>query len=57
MIGSRQMERLLSAAAGAKAVLVGDSEQLQAIEAGAAFRASPLSTVSCLNRTFGSAAT
>ncbi len=40
MIGSRQMERLLSAAekAGAKAVLVGDPEQLQAIEAGAAFR-------------------
>jgi len=41
MIGSRQMERLLSAAqaAGAKVVLVGDPEQLQAIEAGAAFRA------------------
>ena len=40
MIGSRQMERLLSVAekAGAKAVLVGDPEQLQAIEAGAAFR-------------------
>ncbi len=40
MIGSRQMERLLSAAekAGAKVVLVGDPEQLQAIEAGAAFR-------------------
>jgi len=40
MIGSRQMERLLSAAdkARAKAVLVGDPEQLQAIEAGAAFR-------------------
>jgi len=40
MIGSRQMERLLSAAekAGAKVVLVGDAEQLQAIEAGAAFR-------------------
>ncbi|HTC10260.1 MAG TPA: AAA family ATPase [Acetobacteraceae bacterium] len=59
MIGSRQMERLLSAAeaAGAKVVLVGDSEQLRAIEAGAAFRASPLSTVFCLNRTFGSAAT
>jgi ATP-dependent exoDNAse (exonuclease V) alpha subunit len=35
------MERLLSAAraAGAKVVLVGDPEQLQAIEAGAAFRA------------------
>ena len=41
MIGSRQMEGLLSAAqsAGAKVVLVGDPEQLQAIEAGAAFRA------------------
>ena len=40
MIGSRQMERLLSAAqkAGSKVVLVGDPEQLQAIEAGAAFR-------------------
>ncbi len=41
MIGSRQMERVLSAAqaAGTKVVLVGDPEQLQAIEAGAAFRA------------------
>ena len=41
MIGSRQMERILSVArnAGAKVVLVGDPEQLQAIEAGAAFRA------------------
>jgi Ti-type conjugative transfer relaxase TraA len=41
MIGSRQMERLLSQAeaVGAKVVLVGDPEQLQAIEAGAAFRA------------------
>ncbi len=41
MVGSRQMERLLSHAreAGAKVVLVGDPEQLQAIEAGAAFRA------------------
>jgi Ti-type conjugative transfer relaxase TraA len=41
MIGSRQMERMLSAAkeAGAKVVLVGDAQQLQAIEAGAAFRA------------------
>ncbi len=40
MIGSRQMERVLSAAekAGAKVVLVGDPDQLQAIEAGAAFR-------------------
>jgi Ti-type conjugative transfer relaxase TraA len=41
MVGSRQMERVLSQAreAGAKVVLVGDPEQLQAIEAGAAFRA------------------
>jgi Ti-type conjugative transfer relaxase TraA len=41
MIGSRQLSRLLSRAqgAGAKVVLVGDAEQLQAIEAGAAFRA------------------
>jgi len=41
MVGSRQMERVFSAAqqAGAKVVLVGDPEQLQAIEAGAAFRA------------------
>ena len=40
MIGSRQMERVLSYAnvAGAKVVLVGDPQQLQAIEAGAAFR-------------------
>jgi len=40
MIGSRQMERVLSATndAGAKVVLVGDPQQLQAIEAGAAFR-------------------
>ena len=40
MIGSRQMERVLSHArdAGAKVVMVGDPEQLQAIEAGAAFR-------------------
>src|SRR4051794_15877127 len=41
LVGSRQMERVLSHAAdvGAKVVLVGDPEQLQAIEAGAAFRA------------------
>ena len=41
MIGTRQMERVLSHArdAGAKVVLVGDPEQLQAIEAGAAARA------------------
>ena len=40
MIGSRQMERVISAAerVGTKVVLVGDPEQLQAIEAGAAFR-------------------
>jgi Ti-type conjugative transfer relaxase TraA len=41
MIGTRQMERVISEAQkrGAKVVLVGDPEQLQAIEAGAAFRA------------------
>jgi Ti-type conjugative transfer relaxase TraA len=40
MIGTRQMERVISEAErrGAKLVLVGDVEQLQAIEAGAAFR-------------------
>lgn len=40
MVGSRQMERIVSEAEkrGAKLVLVGDPEQLQAIEAGAAFR-------------------
>jgi Ti-type conjugative transfer relaxase TraA len=40
MIGTRQLERVLAAAdkARAKVVLVGDPEQLQAIEAGAAFR-------------------
>ncbi|QYU68665.1 Ti-type conjugative transfer relaxase TraA [Leptolyngbya sp. 15MV] len=40
MIGTRQMERVLSEARkrAAKVVLVGDVEQLQAIEAGAAFR-------------------
>ena len=40
LTGTRQMERVLTAArdAGAKVVLVGDPEQLQAIEAGAAFR-------------------
>lgn len=40
MIGSRQMERVISEAQkrGSKVVLVGDPEQLQAIEAGAAFR-------------------
>jgi Ti-type conjugative transfer relaxase TraA len=40
MIGTRQMERVMAEAAkrGAKLVLVGDPEQLQAIEAGAAFR-------------------
>jgi Ti-type conjugative transfer relaxase TraA len=40
MVGTRQLERVLShaAEAGAKAVLVGDPAQLQAIEAGAAFR-------------------
>lgn len=41
MIGSRQMRDVLSRAndAGAKVVLIGDAEQLQPIEAGAAFRA------------------
>jgi Ti-type conjugative transfer relaxase TraA len=41
MVGSRQMARILTKLheAGAKAVLIGDSEQLQPIEAGAAFRA------------------
>jgi Ti-type conjugative transfer relaxase TraA len=41
MIGSRQMARILEEAhsVGAKVVLVGDPEQLQAIDAGAAFRA------------------
>ncbi len=40
MVGTRQMERVLSHArdAGAKVILVGDPQQLQAIEAGAAFR-------------------
>ena len=43
MVGSRQLERVLSEAErrGAKVVLVGDPEQLQAIEAGAAFRSIP----------------
>ncbi len=41
MVGARQMARVFShaEAAGAKIVLVGDPRQLQAIEAGAAFRA------------------
>ena len=40
MVGTRQLERVLShaAEAGAKVVLVGNPQQLQAIEAGAAFR-------------------
>src|SRR5579859_6387751 len=40
MVGTRQLERVLSHAAdaGAKVVLVGDPQQLQAIEAGSAFR-------------------
>jgi len=40
MVGTRQLERILShaAEAGAKVVLVGDPQQLQSIEAGAAFR-------------------
>ena len=41
MVGSRQMAGVLAhaKASGAKVILVGDPEQLQAIEAGAAFRA------------------
>lgn len=41
LVGSRQMDRLLkqAEASGAKVVMIGDPEQLQAIEAGAAFRA------------------
>jgi Ti-type conjugative transfer relaxase TraA len=41
MVGSRQLERIVSYAAerGAKVVLVGNAEQLQPMEAGAAFRA------------------
>ncbi|WP_338425997.1 Ti-type conjugative transfer relaxase TraA [Sphingopyxis kveilinensis] len=41
MVGTRQLERVISEAErqGAKVVLVGDTQQLQAIEAGAAFRA------------------
>lgn len=40
MVGTQQLERVLShaAEAGAKVVLVGDPQQLQSIEAGAAFR-------------------
>jgi Ti-type conjugative transfer relaxase TraA len=40
MVGTRQLERVLShaAEAGAKVVMVGDPQQLQSIEAGAAFR-------------------
>ena len=40
MVGTRQLERVLShaAEAAAKVVLVGDPQQLQSIEAGAAFR-------------------
>ncbi len=40
LVGSRQTERLLEhvAVAGAKVVLLGDTEQLQAIDAGGAFR-------------------
>jgi ATP-dependent exoDNAse (exonuclease V) alpha subunit len=41
MFGSRQMAKIVAEVArgGAKLVLVGDPQQLQAIEAGAAFRA------------------
>lgn len=41
MIGSRELDRLLTEAraAGGKVIMVGDPQQLQAIESGAAFRA------------------
>jgi Ti-type conjugative transfer relaxase TraA len=41
LVGSRQLARVMAHArgTGAKVVMVGDAEQLQAIEAGAAFRA------------------
>jgi len=40
MVGTRQLQRMLADAAdaGAKVVMVGDAQQLQSIEAGAAFR-------------------
>lgn len=40
MVGTRQLQRVLAEAAdaGAKVVMVGDAQQLQSIEAGAAFR-------------------
>lgn len=40
MVGTRQLQRVLveAASSGAKVVMVGDVQQLQAIEAGAAFR-------------------
>lgn len=40
MVGTRQLQRVLAEASGvgAKVVMVGDAQQLQAIEAGAAFR-------------------
>ncbi len=46
MVGTRQMERVFSHAAdaGAKVVLVGDPQQLQAIEAGAAVPIDPRAT-------------
>lgn len=56
MVGSRQMHTLLKAAEAAKAkvILVGDPEQLQAIEAGAAFRAiaerSPVARLTTVRR-------
>lgn len=47
LVGTRQLERVLShaAEAGAKVVLVGDPQQLQSIEAGAAFRSISESTL------------
>ena len=51
MVGTRQMERVLSHAAdaGAKVVLVGDPQQLQSIEAGAAFRSTRFCRASAMS--------
>jgi len=57
MVGTRQLERVLShaAEAGAKVVLVGDPQQLQAIEAGAAFRSMSVTAAQKLVRCAASA--
>ena len=49
MLSSRQMARLLdeAEAGGAKVVLVGDPQQLQAIEAGAAFQGDSRASALC----------